>query len=184
MVHPNAPGDIEWYSYSYNGATTATGFITGPGSGADLGDFDGDGDIDADDADLLCDNLGDAAYDVDGDGDADADDMVFLVENLAELTDGSGRTGTQVGDFNLDGLINATDLATMHSNFGLSAQGYADGNANCDDLINATDLAILDAHFGYIAPSAAVPEPAFATTLLLGVGAMFRRRKTKRLGAG
>ncbi|MHC4986604.1 MAG: hypothetical protein ACYTFO_10680, partial [Planctomycetota bacterium] len=72
------------------------------------GDFDGDGDVDTDDIDLLCDNLGDASFDLDGDGDADADDFVFLIENLVELTDGSGRTGTMVGDFNLDGLINAT----------------------------------------------------------------------------
>ena len=82
------------------------------------GDFDSDGDVDTDDIDLLCNNQGDAAFDLDGDGDADEDDLTYLLENLVELTDGSGRVGTQRADFNLDGLSNATDLATMAANFG------------------------------------------------------------------
>ena len=104
-----------------------------------VGDFDSDGDVDADDIDLLCDNLGDADFDLDGDGDADEDDLVYLVENLVELQDGSGRVGTAMGDFNLDGLVNATDGAVMKSTFGTWPRGWADGNANCDDIINATD---------------------------------------------
>ncbi|MHC4985868.1 MAG: hypothetical protein ACYTFO_06905 [Planctomycetota bacterium] len=146
LVHPLGPGDI---SYSIIGSfywEQQNATIIGPAAAAGpVGDFDNDGDVDTDDIDLLCDNLGDAAFDLDGDGDADEDDMIFLIEELVELTDGSGRTGTQVGDFNLDGLINATDLAIMNPNFGLSGMLYQNGNANCDDLINATDLAILAA---------------------------------------
>ena len=140
------------------------------------GDFDDDGDVDAGDIDILCDNLGDSAYDLDDDGDADEDDMDFLIENLVELTDGSDRVGTQRGDFNLDGLINATDLAVMNPGFGLTGLGYAAGNANCDDVINATDLAILAANFGYVAP-AAVPEPMTLSLLSLGAAAGLRRKQ-------
>ncbi|MHC4985159.1 MAG: aryl-sulfate sulfotransferase [Planctomycetota bacterium] len=140
-------------------------------------DFDDDGDADADDIDLVCDNLGDSAYDRDGDGDADEDDMIFVIENLIQLQDGSGRVGTKRGDFNLDGLVNATDLAIMGANFGGSGLGYADGNANCDDVLNATDLAILSANFGFEAPASPIPEPATVGLLALGGLALLRRRK-------
>ena len=142
------------------------------------GDFDEDGDVDADDIDLLCDNLGDADFDLDGDGDADEDDLVYLVENLVELQDGSGRVGTAMGDFNLDGLVNGTDAAIMKSAFGTWPRGWADGNANCDDVINSTDLAILKANFG-AAPTgpAAFPEPATMGLLTVGAFGLLRRRR-------
>ncbi|HDZ22465.1 hypothetical protein LCGC14_0269610 [marine sediment metagenome] len=143
------------------------------------GDFDGDGDVDADDVTELCANLGDPAYDLDGDGDADEDDMIVLIETLVELTDGV-RVGTERGDFNLDGLIDGTDLALMKTAFGQPGQTYADGNANCDAFVDGTDLAILKTNFGYIAPPSpgGVPEPM--TIGLLGVGGLgLLRRRSK-----
>ena len=141
------------------------------------GDFDGNGGADTDDIDILCDSLGDAALDLDGDGDADEDDVICLIENLVLLADGSGRTGTRRGDFNLDGLVNATDLALMGSNFGSAGMLYGNGNANCDDVINATDLAILADNFGFAAPPTAVPEPATVGLMMLGGLMLLRRRK-------
>ena len=148
------------------------------------GDLDGDLDVDADDIDILCTNMGGdpATYDMDGDLDVDEDDMIFLVENLVELQDGSGRVGTQRGDFNLDGFVNATDLAIMNPNFGLSGQLYSDGNANCDVVINGTDLAILAGNIGFAAPTGAVPEPATLSVLALGAAGIASRRR-KRFGA-
>ena len=146
--------------------------------GGPVGDFDGDNDVDADDIDILCANMGGdvGTYDMDGDLDVDEDDMIFHVENLVELQDGSGRVGTKRGDFNLDGFVNATDLALMKPNFGLSGKLYADGNANCDTVVNGTDLAILSANIGFAAPTGAVPEPITLGLLSIGSLALLRRK--------
>ncbi|HDZ21187.1 MAG TPA: PEP-CTERM sorting domain-containing protein [Phycisphaerae bacterium] len=142
------------------------------------GDFDGDGDVDADDIDILCANMGGdpATYDVDEDGDVDEDDMIVLIETLVELTDGV-RVGTKRGDFNLDGFVDGTDLALMKTAFGQPSMTYADGNANCDAFVDGTDLAILKTNFGFIAdPAGGVPEPATLSLLALGGMALLRRR--------
>ena len=141
------------------------------------GDFDGDGSVGADDIDALIENLGDLAYDLDGDGDADEDDLIYMIENVVEWSRPGGESGvgTQGGDANLDGLIDATDLAAIAANFGQSG-GWAAGNVNTDTLVDATDLAILAANFGYIAPAGSVPEPATMGLLALGGLALLRRR--------
>ena len=144
------------------------------------GDFSYDGDVDADDIDILCANMGGdpSTYDLDGDLDIDEDDMIFHVENLVELQDGSGRVGTKRGDMNLDGYVNATDLAAMKPNFGFSSKLYADGDLNCDGVVNATDLAILSANFGFAAPTGqAIPEPVTTSLLALGGLATLKRKK-------
>ena len=135
-------GPQDWNRIDAHSVETDPAFTINvvPGGGL-LGDFDDDGDVDTDDIDLLCNNQGDSAFDVDGDGDADEDDLIFLVENLVELTDGSGRNGTQRGDINLDGLINGTDLALIATGFGVIPPPellYGDGNLNCDELVNGT----------------------------------------------
>ena len=156
---------------------TSVGFDQPP---SDPGDFDGDGDIDADDVDILCANMGGDLdpYDLNEDGVVDEDDMIFHIETLIEYdTNGDGTpdgVGTYQGDFNLDGVVNATDLQIMKGGFG-AAGGYADGNANCDTVVNATDLQILKGNFGLSA--SAVPEPLTIGLLSLGGVALLRRRR-------
>jgi len=142
------------------------------------GDFDGDGDVDADDIDILCANMGGDLdpYDLDGNGVVDEDDMIFHIENLVEWDNGvTNGAGTVVGDFNLDGVVNATDLQIMKGSFGSSGVGYADGNANCDTVVNATDLQILKGNFGESA--SAVPEPLTIGLLAVSGAALLRRKK-------
>ena len=180
VVSDLAPyGDMR-FEY-YGAGTQNVGPVMAPGAPT-AGDFDGDGVIDTDDIDLLCDNLGSGdlgTYDLDGDGDVDEDDKVFLIETLVAWNNGvTGGIGTAVGDFNLDGIVNGTDLVIMQANFGQSGLGYAAGNANCDDVINGTDLVVLQYYFGSEAPASPIPEPGAMSLLALGGLALLKRRKS------
>ena len=154
--------------------------MTATAARATVGDFDGDLDVDDADIDLLCANIGGdpLIYDLDGNLIVDSDDHIFLVENLVELQGyGAGMTGTRRGDFDLNGIVNVTDLAAVQGSFGLSGLGWADGNGNCDIYVNATDLALVRANFGFIATGAPVPEPTAMAFLLIGATTVARRKK-------
>ena len=181
LVHPLAPGEITYSMYGAFYWEQQNAAIVGPAVSGPQGDFNGDGDIDADDIDILCANMGGdpLTYDIDGDGDVDEDDLIEFVEVVVEYdTDGDGTpdgTGTYRGDFNLDGVVNATDLQIQKGFFGGSGIGYAAGNANCDTVVNATDLQIMKATFGSAA--AAVPEPLTVGLTAIGGLALLRRRR-------
>jgi len=149
-------------------------------------DYDGDGDVDADDVDILCDAVAaasdDLQYDMDNDGDVDEDDMVTMIETAVEVDidgdDVPDLYGSFQGDFNLDGTVDIADLAVLRTNSGQAGMGYADGNANCDDLVDLADLTILRGTAGSsVSP---VPEPASTGLLLLGGGALLRWRRGQR----
>jgi len=151
------------------------------GSGGKPGDFDDDGDVDPDDVDILCDNMGGDLdpYDLDNDGDVDEDDLILHIEALLEYdTDGDGTPdgqGTFRGDFNTDGAVDLADLVILRTNAGLTGIGYAGGNANCDDVVDLADLTILRGTSGSIVSS--TPEPASLGLLAVGAAALLSRRR-------
>jgi hypothetical protein len=85
--------------------------------------------------------------DTDVDWDVDSDDLVNLAAVFGEA--GDWRT-----DFNGDGRIDLTDFALMRANFGAGVGSSPSG-----------------------ATGASTPEPASAVLLLLGLGAVIRRRR-------
>jgi len=139
------------------------------------GDLDFDFDVDADDIDLARDAIGSGFYypefDYDFDGYLTELDFILYVNRFPETPLG---IGTVRGGFNLDGIVNATDLIIMQGSFGATECRWAQGNSNLDCLVNATDLQLLQTNYGYA--GSAVPEPG--TLLLLTAGAVFAIRRT------
>jgi hypothetical protein len=142
--------------------------------GSDPLDIDGDGDVDADDIDMLFTMVGgtDMTGDLNGDLVVDGDDVDFWVANVPI----GENTGTVYGDFNLDGAVDAGDLALLGGSFGLAGPfGWANGDATGDGVVDAGDLALLGGNFGTIVHP--VPEPVTMSLLAIGGAALLRRRK-------
>jgi hypothetical protein len=91
------------------------------------------------------------------------------------------------GDINLDGIVNAQDLAAVSSNW---LSNSPQGDVNADGIVNAQDLAVISSNWLATDPSAgssavqlsAVPEPA--TYALLSVGALIMLGTRLRRRAG
>lgn len=100
-------------------------------------DFNGDGLVDASDAPLLCDAI--------GDGD--------VSQQLADA-------GYSNGDFDLNGTVEFADFLTLSANFGRDGH-FGQGDANCANGIEFGDFLILSSNFGKSAGGVeAIPEPA------------------------
>jgi hypothetical protein len=75
----------------------------------------------------------DLSCDMNGDLVVNADDVAEIVENVLD---------TALGDVNLDGVVDGTDLAIAQGNLG-NPGGWADGDMNCDGQITQADLDII-----------------------------------------
>lgn len=100
-----------------------------------------------------------------------------------EMTDRFGlkivrvEPGRLLGDYNLDGVVNAADYTVWRDQRG--AEGLmlsADGNA--DGVVNGADHAVWAANYGLIVgpPAAAIPEPATLCLLAGTLGGLGARR--------
>ena len=161
------------------------------------GDFDFDGDVDADDIDFYSQILGQPAsfnprLDLDNDGEITLADHDFHVNGFVQTTDG---IGTLVGDVNLDGSVNVLDDAfvLVRNLDATSGVGYADGDLNADGRVDVLGDAFRlvgnlnqstassfaqSSSTSFSTSTSAVPEPS-ATWLLGLIGATLgiRRRR-------
>lgn len=169
---------VQWYDFappasgrSY-GVHSGTWFDPGP-----AGDFNSDGEIDADDIDLLLADVNAGAntaiYDLTGDGNVDREDADRLVE---------GILATAYGDADLDREVSAADLSLLSANWlATEGQGWVTGDFTGDGAINGADLSLLAENWLWKGTKhAGIPEPT--TLLLLALGAAVRlsgRRRTQ-----
>ncbi len=105
-----------------------------------LGDFNGDGQIDAADLDLLCAAIGasapEAAFDLNQSGTVDESDLDTMLTDLLKTTR---------GDANLDGIFDSSDLvlvfqAGQYEDTVGGNSGWATGDWNCDGEFTTDDL--------------------------------------------
>ena len=148
------------------------------GGGGVAGDFNGNGERDVADLDLLTTAVaaGDASFDLDGDGDADAADRTYWVETLSN---------TYFGDSNFDGEFSSSDFVTV---FGAAKYetgedaSWNEGDWNGDGTFNSSDFVAAFSGGGYEQGARdgglmTVPEPSGIALALLGLVGLVRRRR-------
>ena len=142
---------------------------------ADPADFDGNGLLDVDDIDSLVASivggLNEQAFDLSGDGLVDLDDLSIWLDDAA--THNGFAESYLLGDANLDGTINATDLNKLAIHWEQAVARWSAGDFNADGTIDAADLNSLGQNWlqsiAMTSPTA-VPEPM--SHFLFGLGAL------------
>jgi hypothetical protein len=95
---------------------------------------------------------------------------------------------TLIGDVNLDGTINDTDISLVTNHIGQSNTGWLNGDVfGYDNIVNDNDISLTTNNIGQsvgqltggISELSAVPEPATLGLVALGAAAMIARRRRR-----
>jgi autotransporter-associated beta strand protein len=93
---------------------------------------------------------------------------------------------TLIGDVNLDGIVDDSDISILSNNYGFANMSWADGDVyGYDGIVSDDDVGLQANNYGMLAGQltggisalAAVPEPATLALLALGAAAMITRRR-------
>jgi hypothetical protein len=136
-------------------------------------DFDDDGSIDTRDIDILVTEIAagtnDPTLDLDGDGAVSDGDLTLWLSQAGEANIGAGISYL-LGDANIDGNVNATDLNALAINWQGEAS-WSGGDFTADGAVGAADLNLLGINWQesvLAAPLASsVPEPASGIVLVV-----------------
>ena len=154
-------------------------FLSLFGGGSQTGDFNDDGVLNSSDIDLLMHEVAagthDITFDLDSDGavdDGDRDEWLTLAANAREIAG-----PFLVGDSNLDGSVDSTDLNALALNWRGATNDWTGGNF-AGAGVNSADLNALALNWRQTAaaPSQAVPEPGcLALVAMVGLALAARR---------
>ncbi|MEN1678659.1 MAG: right-handed parallel beta-helix repeat-containing protein [Planctomycetota bacterium] len=92
----------------------------------------------------------------------------------AILIDADAFNSGVTGDFDGSGVVDVADFAFWRSQFGLTGNRAADGNG--DGVVDAADFTVWRDALAVAASSTAIPEPAAAAAVSLGVSLVGGRR--------
>ena len=172
--------------------TNFDGFMGSISSAAGLiCDADADGDCDQADINLLYDAFGtNGPLDLDGSNVIDAGDIepwLAAASDVANPAKANASDIYTIGDADLDGDVDSTDLGLLLNNFGDNNRApWLSGNLDGDAFVGSTDLGLLLNNFSFTSTAsaaavAAVPEPGCLSLLLVALAGMglgsFRRKR-------
>lgn len=162
----------DWQLFSAVGISADGNTIVGNGSnGAWIvelgtrtrGDFNGDGNVNLIDIDLLSNSVAANVYqpslDINADGQLNSTDLRSLLV----------LSGTLPGDTNLDGRVSFVDFLTLSQNFGRETTSWSSGDFDSNARVEFPDFTILSSSFGLQrgAGVVSVPEPSFHRTIVM-----------------
>ncbi len=156
-----------------------------------VADFNGDGSVTCSDAESLYGAIRDQQrldqFDLNGDEMVDTLDMERFLPRAA---DDRGFSSIVVGDANLDGIVDASDLNRVGRNWQqTNIASWCDGDFNVDGIVDARDLNALGQRWqsdtiarssvvaSRTSPTAVVPEPTSSRLQLLLLLGYWVRRK-------
>ncbi len=145
-----------------------------------MGDVDADGDLDANDANLLTAEIAagtnDFFFDVNDDGVVDSLDLdLFFVEYS---TFSGVPLATALVDVNFDTLNTSADYDIIINNLSLPLTAFTAGNLFMDGLIDAADVGL------YLSRGGVVPEPATLWLVLWTALIPLRNRRSESARGG
>lgn len=138
-------------------------------------DFDGDGQCELADIDMLYGNWGAVGgqFDLDGSGVVDSGEIGAWLGGASSASNPYNAAGNTflIGDLDLDGDIDSTDLGVLLNKFGdMTGLLYGAGNLNDDMNVDSADLGLQLNGFGFTsAASSVVPEPQMLPLLAFAI---------------
>jgi hypothetical protein len=102
------------------------------------------------------------------------------IDSIPGNLDGKYAPSEANGDFDLNGIVNVSDLGILATYYGnLVGMKWANGDADGDEDVDVSDLGILATYYGMVTSSGPATTPEPATLGLLAAGGLVLPRKRR-----